>query len=126
MKHYEQALALQANDPDALGNLAWILCTCTDPSLRDGTRALELARQSMRHAPANRPDLLHILAAALAENGRFLEADETAERALTLALAQGDQSLAGFIRLARSQYQAGKPVRGTQPAPEILSPAVPR
>jgi Flp pilus assembly protein TadD len=125
LTHYEKALAIYPDNPVALGNLAWLLSTSADESLRDGDRALKLAQSAIRFSPGNQPGLVHVLAAALAENGRFAEADETAERALSLALAQGDSSLAELIRIARRHYQAGEPLRDHTFAPDHASPVEP-
>ena len=56
---------------------------------------MELARQANDLAGGENPIILHTLAAAFAEAGRFSEAVETAQRALRLAEAQSNTSLAG-------------------------------
>ena len=45
--HYSQALALAPNDPHSRNNLAWVLATSSDASIRDGAKAVELARQAI-------------------------------------------------------------------------------
>jgi hypothetical protein len=90
-------------------------CPSPDASLRNGARALELAQRASKLSGGNHPVVQHALAAAYAESGRFAEADETAERALSLALAQGNNALADVLRSERSLYQAGKPSRVNRP-----------
>jgi hypothetical protein len=70
---------------------------------------VELARQANGLTGGNNLRVLHTLAAALAEAGRFSEAVETAQRALQLAGAQSNTSLAGQLQLELKLYQAGSP-----------------
>jgi tetratricopeptide (TPR) repeat protein len=65
------------DDIQACGDLAWILATSTDASLRDGPRAVEPARKACQAGEWKNPTCLDILAAALAETGAF---EETIER----------------------------------------------
>ncbi len=115
--HHEEAVRTNPRNLIALNSLAWILATSPDASLRNGARALELARLAGQVSGGSHPAILQTLAAAYAETGRFAEADETAERALSLAIAQGNGTLAEVIRSERRLYQAGKAVRDVQPAP---------
>ncbi|HEY2573220.1 MAG TPA: tetratricopeptide repeat protein, partial [Verrucomicrobiaceae bacterium] len=115
LAHLEEGVK---RSPEALGvsnNLALFLATSDDASLRDGARALKLAQRVNQRSGGNRPEFLHTLAAAYAETGKFIEADETAERAQSLAMAQGDPIQAEVIRNARKLYQAGKPLRHAPP-----------
>jgi hypothetical protein len=77
-------------------------------SLRDGNKAVELARQAKALTGGERPVILRTLAAALAEAGRFPEAVETAQRASSLAEAQSIPDLARQIQFELKFYQAGK------------------
>ena len=56
--------------------------------------------------------MLHILAAALAEAGRFSEALETAQRALHLAEAQPDPRLVREIQSEMNLFRSGRRGRG--------------
>ncbi len=51
-------------------DLAWLLATCPDARVRDGRRAVSLARHALELARAH-PDLPETLAAAYAEAGNF-------------------------------------------------------
>ena len=42
--HYNQAMALAPKDPHSRSNLAWVLATSSDASIRDGAKAVELAQ----------------------------------------------------------------------------------
>ena len=71
--------------------------------------AVELAEQADALTGGENPVILHTLAAALAEAGRFSEAVETAQRALRLAEAQSNSMLAGALQSEMNLYQAGSP-----------------
>jgi tetratricopeptide (TPR) repeat protein len=50
-KSYRQSLALWANDPVAMNNLAWLLATCPDAQLRNPKKAVELVTRALAFAP---------------------------------------------------------------------------
>src|ERR1700732_4553372 len=87
---YREALRLAPENIAAQSNLAWLLATCSDPSLRDGSEAVLFAERARRLSGGNRPVILRILAAAYAENGRFADAIRVAEHALQVADAKDD------------------------------------
>ncbi len=105
--HIHQALQVEPANPGFQNNLAWILATCPEASLRDGNKAVKLARQANTLTGGENPVILHTLAAALAEAGRFSEALETAQRALDLAGAQSNTGLAGQLQYEMKLYQTG-------------------
>jgi len=78
---YESALRISPRSEIAQNNLAWVLATASDQSLRDGKRAIQLAEESGRASTEITPDALRTLAAAYAENKDFDRARETAQRA---------------------------------------------
>jgi tetratricopeptide (TPR) repeat protein len=106
---YQQALQIQPGVAEAQNKLAWLLATCPQASLRNGAKAVELARQANGSTGGENPAILHTLAAAFAEAGRFSEAVETAQRALHLAGEQSNTGLAGQLQLELQLYQAGSP-----------------
>ena len=107
--HYQKALQLEPADPWVQNNLAWLLATCPEASLRDGDKAVELARQANGLTGGENPVILRTLAAAFAEAGRLSEAVETAQHALRLAGAQSNTTLAEKLQLDLKLYQAGSP-----------------
>jgi Tfp pilus assembly protein PilF len=107
--HFQQAVQIGPADPAAQNNLAWLLAACPEASLRNGARAVELARQANALTGGKNPIILHTLAAACAEAGRFSEAVETAQRALRLAGEQSNTGLAGQLQLELKLYRAGSP-----------------
>ena len=72
----QYGLALQSNpdDTQTLNNLALVLATCRQDSLRDGSKAVELAQRADQLTHRGNPYILGTLAAAYAEAGRFSEA----------------------------------------------------
>ena len=106
---YQQALQIEPAYPGVLNNLAWVLATCPQELLRNGTKAVELARKANDLTGGNNPVILHTLAAAYAEAGRFPEAVETAQRALQATEAQSNTRLARQLQLELTLYQAGTP-----------------
>src|SRR5207244_8214902 len=75
-------------------NLASVFATAPDASLRNGTRAVELAGRALKLADDVSPILHRTLAAAYAEAGRFDDAIATAERGHALAEREGNRELA--------------------------------
>jgi tetratricopeptide (TPR) repeat protein len=95
----------------AQNNLAWILATGKDASLRDGTKAVELARQANESAGGTDPNRLDTLAAALAEAGKFSDAINIGQKALELARAAGRQDLVTELTAELKLYESGLPCR---------------
>jgi len=83
IKLYERVLSLDANQPIALNNLAWILVTAEQVELRDKKRALALAQRAV--ALERSPVFLDTFAEALYANGFAQEAAETIKEAIALA-----------------------------------------
>jgi tetratricopeptide (TPR) repeat protein len=109
--HYEKALEIEPSAVAAQNNLAWILATCSDGSLRDGGRALKLARRATELSGGTDPLILHTLAAAYAETGQFSEAVKTARRALQFATDHRRNDLVGQLRIEIGLYESGFPYR---------------
>ncbi|GAH67769.1 unnamed protein product, partial [marine sediment metagenome] len=63
---------------EKVNNLAWLLATAPQADLRDGARALPLAKGVCESTGYNNPRFLDTLAAAYAETGQFEEAIQTA------------------------------------------------
>lgn len=93
---------------DAASNLAWLLATTKDQSLRNPQRALQLASQVNEATHGQSASVLDNLAAAQAANGDFAAATPTAAKALALARATGDTSLAVEIARRLDAYTSGR------------------
>jgi Flp pilus assembly protein TadD len=107
--HYQKALQIKPQVAEVQNNLAWLLTTCPEASLRDGNKAVELAQEANALTGGENPVILHTLAAAFAEAGRFPDAVETARRALQLAEAQSNTRLAAALQSEMKLYQADSP-----------------
>ena len=114
--HFKSALETKPRATLTMNNLAWLLATCTDPSIRNGAAAVELALHANALSNGSDPLILHTLAAAYAENGQFVQATETAERALQFAEKQNKDFLMRALPNEISRYRSGLPFdKNTQP-----------
>jgi tetratricopeptide (TPR) repeat protein len=111
MAEYTSALRISPENLAALSNLAWLLATSAEPSLRDGSEAVRLAEraESASSRSETQPTVLRILAAAYAEAGQFAEAKETAQHALEAANVQGNTTLADALQGEIALYDLGLP-----------------
>jgi tetratricopeptide (TPR) repeat protein len=109
----------RAPDNDELANdLAWLLATCPQANVRDGTAALALAQQACMSSMHEHPNLLDTLAAAQAEAAQFSNAIKTLERAIRIAEAQKQTQLLPRLRYRLALYKASRPYRQS---PERMS-----
>jgi tetratricopeptide (TPR) repeat protein len=109
--HYQQALKISPNSEKAQSNLAWALASSSDTSLRNGSKAIDLAERANQSLHGENPFVLHILAATYAESHEFDRAVETAKRAQQLAVAQKESALAEELRRVIELYQTGSSYR---------------
>jgi protein O-mannosyl-transferase len=109
--HYQRSLEIAPENTAALINLAWVLATCSDPSLRNGAQAVEVAERANKLSKEKNPFALRSLAAAYAEAGDFAKAIEAANRALELSSEQGTSALAKALAKEMEFYRAGSPYR---------------
>ena len=115
IEQWEISLQLSPDDGNALNNLAWVLATYPEDTIRDGKRAVELAVKATTLPGGNVPIAIRTLAAAYAEAGDFSKAIETGQRALDLATAQSNTSLLSTLRHEIELYQAHTPYRESPP-----------
>jgi tetratricopeptide (TPR) repeat protein len=108
---YTKALQISPENLAALSNLAWLLATSADPTVRNGSEAVRLAERanSASSRSDQHPTVLRILAAAYAEAGQFAEAKETAQQALKAANVQGNTNLADALQGELALYDLGLP-----------------
>jgi tetratricopeptide (TPR) repeat protein len=109
--HFEQSLASNPNNLNARCNLAWVLATSPDPSRRNGERAVDLASSVAQGPGRSNPTVLRTLAVAYAETGRFSEAIETAQQAIEIAKATGNDGLAADLERNIAAYRLNQPIR---------------
>ena len=111
IEQWQEAQAIEPENGNAASNLAWVFATCPDDSIRDGRRAVELAEKALRISGGKIPMIFRVLAAAYAEDGRFSQAIESAQRGADLATSQGISGLAAELQSNIALYQAGTPLR---------------
>ena len=89
--------------------MAWRLATATEPTLRDGPRALSLALNAGMTPPSLED--LDTLAAAYAELGQFEKASQTIQTGLAQPQARINTTRAAAMQERLSQYQKGRAFR---------------
>jgi tetratricopeptide (TPR) repeat protein len=136
--HYRIAARLAPDHANLAAEYAWLLATCPVDWLRDGPRAVRLASRAVDLSGGGSHRGLDTLAAALAEAGRYAEAEATAEKALrlvderlaapaptggpeTAAAHEALRSARAEIEARRALYRTGKPYR--QPMPDAAASA---
>ena len=109
IEHYLTALKY-AQDPsqavELTTRLATIRAMCPDRQFRDANAAVQLVEPLVRVAERPDPTLLHILAAAFANMGRFDDAVHTAEEALALAKEREMTQLVDELEPRLAAYRA--------------------
>jgi tetratricopeptide (TPR) repeat protein len=112
MEFYRKATLARTPYPAALNNLAWLLATTSDDSLRNGKQAVAYAEAACAAAsPAQRSRMQLCLSAAYAEAGMGEQAVAAARKAQEFEKTAGRndqvQSLEGLIAI----YQHGQTYR---------------
>ena len=108
LHHIEAIVAIDSQDVRTRTQCAWLLATLPDAELRDGDRAVHLARTAVEQTDGSLPGPLDALAAAYAETGAFTDAVAAAESALAVATRR---ELARDITRRLDLYRAEKPYR---------------
>ena len=109
--HLSRSVELNPSGVAALTELAWMLATERDGSLRDGTLAVTLAERARSLAVDPDATILDTLAAAYAESGRFEDAQATAAQAREQARIEQNPALIRFISQRIRSYQRRRPYR---------------
>ena len=90
---YQRSIEFQPQFITAQVNLAWMLATWPEASVRNGEKAVALAEHARMLSGDNDPAIFWTLAAACAEAGRFEEAIAVEQKAIALARQSGDRGL---------------------------------
>jgi Zn-dependent protease with chaperone function len=99
---YEKALLLEPSNPKFLNNMAWLLLTSDDLSLRDPKRALDMARLAGIQLPAGH--ILDTLATAYWANGFVAKAIYTEEKAILANPAEGSYYRQRIHKFKNTKY----------------------
>jgi len=116
VEQFRKVRTLKPDMPDMLNNLAWLLATSADDTLRDGKEAVECAEHACTLTMNKQTGYIGTLAAAYAEAGRFPEAVDTAKRAIGMQNANGETQFAAMSSQLLQLYSVGRPFH-TSPAP---------
>jgi tetratricopeptide (TPR) repeat protein len=107
--HFQKALQIEPDNVEALNDLAWLLATSPQASMRNGNRAAELAQRANQITGGQSPMVLSTLAAAYAAAGRFGDAQQSVRKAVELATAAGQPGLVEELTRELKLYEAGLP-----------------
>jgi tetratricopeptide (TPR) repeat protein len=112
-----EILVMPPESYEDLNNLAWILATGPVANLRDGVEAIRLARRACDLSGNKEAIPFGTLAAAYAVAGDFTNAVQTAQTAIDLADAAGNESFATMNRQLLKIYhsQRAYPMPGRKP-----------
>jgi len=113
IEHLRHAVQGISPPVTAAHNLARLLATASEASLRDGSEAVRLAEYAARATGFRRPQHLATLAAAHAENGDF----EAAVRWQEKAIEQAPDAARAGLRTVLEAYRRGQPLRASASPP---------
>lgn len=102
----EDGLALTPDDPPLLQALARVLATAPDDQVRNGDRAVELARKLFEAEKA--PEHAETLAMALATAGEFQEAVRLQQTLVSVAAEGERENLETRLKANLERYQRGE------------------
>jgi 4-amino-4-deoxy-L-arabinose transferase-like glycosyltransferase len=97
--------------PEILNNLAWQWTINSDPQVRNGIEAMQLAQKACELTKYERPLFIGTLAAAQAEAGKFDDAIISAQRACAVAEKNGETNVLQRNRELLELYRAHKTAR---------------
>lgn len=123
IEDFETALKQRPDDEELLNNLAWVLATSPEDKLRDGRRAVELAKQACELTEYQQAHILSTLAAAYAESGDFAAARKWSKKAVERGAKQ--QELDEQLKREGQSYKHKKPWRERQQVQEKDDPVQP-
>jgi len=105
---YNKALEIDPGNPVVLNNLAWLLLTSEDSTLRDPLRALVLAQRAV--LKNSRAHVLDTLATAYWANGLVEEAIRTEMEALSGATSQREFYRDQIEKFRTEKYESETPI----------------
>jgi choline-sulfatase len=110
-EHYLRILEPETDSVTVLNALAWIQATCAITGLANPEQAVLRALRACELTDNAKAEVLDTLAAAYAAAGRFVEAKDTAQKAIRIAQAAENSALARRITNRLSFYKAERPYR---------------
>lgn len=113
LARWRQALQPCPDDVPLLCQIAKVLATNWDATVRSGPAAVDLAERAVRLSGGQDASVLDVLASAYAEAGRFPEAASTVQQALLVAGNRPD--LIATLRAKLTLYQTGAAFHESRP-----------
>ncbi len=108
--HYQKALQIDPREANAGNNMAWVLATSSDASIRNGAMAVSLAGQAIEISDGKNAIFFRTLAASYGECGKFADAIAAAEKGRKIAISRGDSHLARTLERDIALYRADIPL----------------
>ena len=108
--HYQKALEIDPREVNARNNMAWVLATSSDASIRNGAMAVSLATQAVEISGGKDAIFYRTLAASYGECGKFADAIAAAEKGREIAISRGDSHLARTLERDIALYRADTPL----------------
>lgn len=103
--HYRNALELKPDLVSAMTNLAWLLATSPDQSVRQAAEAIRLAEDAVRLTASKNAIVLDTLAVSYFAAGRSDDAIRTLRAAVERAVAVQDTATADQLRARLRSYE---------------------
>ena len=114
IRQYQTALAIKPDMIPALNNLALLLASNSIPALKDTSEAIRLAEKACEITNYKDSFLLNTLSITYASDNLFQRAFDTAERALQMALNEGNHQLATSVKKHLDQISYYLPEKQSQ------------
>jgi tetratricopeptide (TPR) repeat protein len=111
-KSLEQAVHLQPADPTTLNDLAWMLATSKDTRVRDGRRAVAIAKRACTLSDWKNAFSIDTLAAASATAGNFADAVKYQQLAISRLDADDRKTQQPGMEQRLRQYSSGQTFTG--------------
>ncbi|MGA2914653.1 MAG: tetratricopeptide repeat protein [Sedimentisphaerales bacterium] len=108
IQNWTRAVEIEPNSTGVLNNLAWLLATTSGNSVQDANKAIEFAQHACELTGYKDINILDTLAAAYAAAGRFNDAITTAQQAVNIAKASGQENLISEIQNRIELYKTGR------------------
>jgi protein O-mannosyl-transferase len=116
----DEAMKVRPQQPEPPRHKAWILATSLNSGVRDGKKAVELAKLALELAPMEKPaEYWDTLAAAQAEAGQYKEAVASEEAALEKARAAQANELIPGIQYRLERFKSGRPYHAKAQHPKF-------
>ena len=117
---YKESLKLDGEDTGVLNNLAWVLATSPEESVRDPAKSIEYGLKACELTKYEKPHILSTLAAGYAEKGDWENALKWSAKAVELGAKEEDVS--EQLQKELDSYKQKKPWREKQEIEENTKP----